>query len=145
MQFIVYVPVANRFFNEMIREKLSSVRKNLKFIQMNCIDKTCDGIKIDYLYYEPIDFELGVLRKDVFSDLMIIKNLHLKNGDQIFPPIINIVGMLIESDSLENESKLISNENLCIENVFKKDYCLADLTGILSDYKISHQLYEKII
>ncbi len=42
--------------------------------------------------------------------------------------------MIIESEELLNEASLISNENLCVENIEK-----FDLKKVLRNYRVSHQ------
>lgn len=67
------------YFNSIFTTKEDNDRK-FHIVYLDEIDKTKMLFHIDYLLFDPLDCNLGILRKNLFSDLVLIRDLYLKNG-----------------------------------------------------------------
>jgi predicted RNA methylase len=61
--------------------KNQKITKKIKIIEIDSIlNNNNNHYKIDYLIYEPLDLNLGVLRKNLFSNVILIRDSLLKNS-----------------------------------------------------------------
>lgn len=120
-ELIVFIKDSDNDLAEFLN---SYPRKNIKMILMDEIENQ----KIDYLIYDPLNYDLGILRDNLCDDIDTLISNSLSQNDRIFPQTLKINGFFVESEELLNETTLTSNENLFIKEKF-------DLKNILDKYK----------
>ena len=76
VELVIFSSSQNYSIDELMKNQ--KLTNKLKFVE---IDSLCDGSqsKIDYLIFEPLDLNLGVLQKNFFSNLILLRDLVLIN------------------------------------------------------------------
>lgn len=63
-----------------VRERFPNVKVNLMSELVETSAKADRSFELDYLIFEPIDVKYGVMKKNLISDLLLIKSLNSKKG-----------------------------------------------------------------
>ena len=79
IQLVWFSDCQNDTFNEFMKNQ--KITKSIHIIEIDSIlNNNNNTFKIDYLIYEPLDLNLGVLRKNLFSNILLIRDSLLKNS-----------------------------------------------------------------
>jgi len=118
--------------NFTIMEKVASEnRYNLehyRFLNQSLPEVICTGKKYDVIIMEVVE-ENGMLCQSLFNDLILIRTFLLKSGGRLIPESLTMIGRIIESSTIENDS-FVSDSSVTLGY---------DIGKFLNRYQVSTQ------